>query len=504
MHLIEVVDRGRRDEYLGTLGLQQSILESKLNSQSTHDTLIFTEHEPIYTFSRKTKSQTPVLQKAKNVLWCEISRGGEATFHGPGQIVAYPIFDLTKHGKDVHKFIRTLEEVVIIVLENLGFAGFRREGLTGVWINNAAGEPKKIASIGIGVRRWISYHGIALNINTDLDYFRAISPCGQDGEIVTSLEKLSLERSMVCPNYEEVREKFLQAFKNVFNFTAVTKPLWLKNKAPGAIGFDDTKRIIKSKGLVTVCEEAHCPNAGECWAHHTATFMIMGENCTRRCRFCSVQDGTLANLKPLNPQEPELIAKAVMELGLKHIVITSVDRDDLHDMGAVHFYNTAKAIKQTNPSCKVEFLIPDFQGKRNNLEIVLRDNYVDVLGHNVETVASLQKKVRPGASFNKSLNIIKWAKEISPTVRTKSGLMLGLGESNLEILETMDRLRDVDCDILTIGQYLQPTSKQLKVVRYIAPEEFGYFKIEGLARGFKYVESGPLVRSSYHAWSHIK
>lgn len=283
----------------------------------------------------------------------------------------------------------------------------------------------------------------------------------------------------------------------------IKKPSWIKNKAPGLGDFDVTRRIIKGKGLHTVCEEAHCPNLGECWAHQVATFMILGDYCTRRCKFCSVQEGKFNNLPPLNFEEPKLIASAVSELGLTHVVITSVDRDDLEDMGASLFFATAKAVKTQSPLCKVELLVPDFQGKRSSLEGLLEENNVDVLGHNIETVRALQNKIRPGANFERSLNIIKWAKEICPTVKTKSGIMVGLGENNLEILETFDCLRDVGCDILTIGQYLQPTVRQMPVQRYVTPEEFEYFRKEGLARGFKYVEAGPMVRSSYHAWTHI-
>jgi lipoyl synthase len=263
-----------------------------------------------------------------------------------------------------------------------------------------------------------------------------------------------------------------------------------------------TQSIIKQHKLVTVCEEAKCPNIGECWSNNTATFMIMGDLCTRRCSFCSVKDGSITNLNPLNPLEPFHVATAVKKLGLKHVVITSVNRDDLEDMGAEHFYNTAKAISYHSPSCKIELLIPDMQGKRSLLEVILQDNFVSVLNHNVETVPRLYRTVRPGSYFKRSLDILALAKDIHPSVKTKSGIMVGLGERLSEILEVMDRLREINCDILTIGQYLQPTRKQLPVVRYITPDEFEEYRIEGLKRGFSYVESGPFVRSSYHAWKH--
>jgi lipoic acid synthetase len=281
----------------------------------------------------------------------------------------------------------------------------------------------------------------------------------------------------------------------------ITKPSWLKVKAPGSPEYLQTREIVKRRKLNTVCEEAHCPNIGECWSHKTATFMIMGEYCTRRCHFCSVKDGTPENLQPLDQFEPFQVAMATKELGLKHVVITSVDRDDQPDNGASHFAMTVRAIRFHSPECKIELLIPDLQGKRNDLQVIVEAG-IDILNHNVETVPRLYRKVRPGAEYERSLSILEWAKQINPQVKTKSGIMVGLGEKSEEVYQLMDDLREANVDIMTIGQYLRPTEKQLPVKEYITPEEFDLYREEGLKRGFAFVESGPLVRSSYHAWKH--
>lgn len=281
----------------------------------------------------------------------------------------------------------------------------------------------------------------------------------------------------------------------------LVKPPWLKVKAPGSPEYMETRQIVKDLKLVTVCEEARCPNIGECWSHKTATFMIMGELCTRRCHFCSVKKGTTETLVALDPLEPERVGQAVRELGLVHAVVTSVDRDDVHDNGASHFVKTVQSIRRNAPSCKVELLIPDLQGSRKDLEIILSSG-IDILNHNVETVPRLYKKVRPGASYIRSLSIHRWAKEIDPKVMTKAGIMVGLGETKEEVLSLMDDLRAVGIDIMTIGQYLRPSERQLPVKHFITPEEFKDYEIAGLERGFSFVESGPLVRSSYHAWKH--
>jgi lipoic acid synthetase len=283
--------------------------------------------------------------------------------------------------------------------------------------------------------------------------------------------------------------------------TRLVKPAWIKAKAPGSEQYLETRSIVKGLRLHTVCEEARCPNIGECWTHHTATFMIMGDLCTRRCHFCSVKKGTSETLLPLDPHEPERVGEAVAALKLRHAVITSVDRDDASDNGARHFAKTVAAIRKHAPECKVELLIPDLQGSERDLEIIMRSG-IEVLNHNIETVPRLYKKVRPGAGYIRSLTILRRAKEFDPKVMTKSGLMVGLGESKDEVLAVMDDLRSASVDIMTIGQYLRPSERQLPVREFVTPEEFEEYRAAGLEKGFKFVESGPLVRSSYHAWKH--
>lgn len=281
----------------------------------------------------------------------------------------------------------------------------------------------------------------------------------------------------------------------------IVKPAWLKARAPGSPEYLETRGIVRDLKLHTVCEEARCPNIGECWSHHTATFMIMGDLCTRRCHFCSVKKGDSSTLQPLDPFEPERVGIAVKELKLKHAVITSVDRDDAFDNGASHFAKTVAAVRKHAPNCKVELLIPDLRGNRVDLEVIVKSG-IDVLNHNVETVPRLYKKVRPGAGYIRSLSILRWAKEVDPRIMTKSGIMVGLGEEAAEVHALMDDLRASNVDIMTIGQYLRPSERQLPVKEFVTPEEFKAYEEAGLSRGFRFVESGPLVRSSYHAWKH--
>jgi lipoyl synthase len=276
-------------------------------------------------------------------------------------------------------------------------------------------------------------------------------------------------------------------------------PDWIKVKPPGSANYLRLKRILRERKLHSVCEEARCPNIGECWGHNTATFLILGDICTRGCRFCAIGKG-----KPvgLDPEEPKNVGLSVKDLGLDHIVVTSVDRDDLPDGGSAHFAETVFWIKQLNPGIRVEVLIPDFKGDDKAIATVVGSG-IDILNHNVETVPRLYKKVRPGSIYRRSLEVLQTAKALRGEVLTKSGLMLGVGETPDEVLETLRDLRAAGCDIVTLGQYLQPSVDQLKVERYVTPDEFAALKVEGQKLGFRHVESGPLVRSSYHAWSHV-
>lgn len=276
------------------------------------------------------------------------------------------------------------------------------------------------------------------------------------------------------------------------------KPDWLAIRLPDAAQYEEIrelKRLMRDRSLHTVCEEARCPNLHECWASRTATFMILGDICTRACRFCAVRSGLPSEL---DLQEPARVAEAAALMGLKHCVITSVARDDLKDGGAAIFAATIRAVRERLPLCDVEVLIPDFLGNWRSLHTVL-DAGPDVLNHNVETVERLTPKVRSRAEYRRSLELLKECKRYRPQVVTKSSIMVGVGETREELLQTMDDLREAQCDLLTIGQYLQPTRRHLRVVKYYTPEEFAELREEGLKRGFRHVESGPLVRSSYHA-----
>ncbi len=276
-------------------------------------------------------------------------------------------------------------------------------------------------------------------------------------------------------------------------------PEWLKVRMPGGPGYTKTKAIVSAFKLNTVCQEAQCPNIGECWGHGTATFMLMGDVCTRNCRFCAVSHGRMVEL---DLDEPRRVAEAALKMGLAHIVVTSVNRDDLPDGGAAHFAETVYALKALKPDCTIEVLTPDFQGDEASVEIVARSP-IEIYNHNTETVPRLYKQVRPGAKYERSLRVLQKAKEVRPDLKSKTGLMLGLGETYEELLTVFGDLRAVACDILTLGQYLRPSKDQLPVERYVHPDEFASLREEALKLGFRHVESGPLVRSSYHAWKHV-
>lgn len=282
---------------------------------------------------------------------------------------------------------------------------------------------------------------------------------------------------------------------------AVTKkPPWIKVKGPSEKCLSDMKSMLDSLNLHTVCESAICPNVGTCFAKGTATFMILGNNCTRNCGFCSVKHGTPL---PVDPEEPLHVAQAANMLNLKHVVITSVTRDDLPDGGAKQFAETIHQINQLLPDASTDVLIPEVRGLKENLKIVI-DAKPTILAHNLETVPRLYKTARQYSNYETSLKILGWAKEIDPTIYTKSGLMLGLGETREEVLKTMEDLRKVTCDFLTIGQYLRPTPENIEVVEYIHPDIFTQYKEEGKRMGFRYIASAPFVRSSFHAEEALK
>jgi lipoic acid synthetase len=281
--------------------------------------------------------------------------------------------------------------------------------------------------------------------------------------------------------------------------TVSRHPPWLKVRAPGGAGYVETLATVRKLGLHTVCQEARCPNIGECWGHKTATFMLLGDTCTRNCGFCAVTHG-----RPLTVDagEPARVAEAVERLGLQHVVVTSVNRDDLPDGGAAHFAATALAIRSRLPTCRIEVLVPDFQGDLTAVATVTASP-VDVFNHNVETVPRLYRRVRPGARYERSLEVLAAAVDSDGHRLTKAGLMLGLGEEIDEVRAVLTDLRAAGCSILTLGQYLRPSKDHLPIERYVTPEEFDALRKEAQTLGFRHVESGPLVRSSYHAWAHV-
>lgn len=276
-------------------------------------------------------------------------------------------------------------------------------------------------------------------------------------------------------------------------------PEWVKVRASGGKPFEETQRVLQKQRLNTICREAACPNIGECWGHRSASFLILGSICTRKCAFCHVGHG---RPEPIDPSEPLRLAQAAVELRMRHLVVTSVDRDDLPDGGAHHFVRVAEAIKEAAPDCSVEFLIPDFKGDVEAIRAVANAP-VEIIGHNIETVPRFYNQVRRGSVYKRSIKVLKLLKQWNPKIKTKTGLMLGLGEAMEEIRAVWSDLRRVDCDILTLGQYLQPSPNELSVVRYVPPEDFIQLRKEAQDSGFKHVESGTFVRSSYRSWDQV-
>lgn len=278
------------------------------------------------------------------------------------------------------------------------------------------------------------------------------------------------------------------------------KPSWLKVRAPGGPNYSRLRHLMRELDLHTVCEEAHCPNVGECWEHGTATFMILGDVCTRNCAYCAVAHGRPPKY---DIEEPARVAAAVEQMQLRHAVITSVDRDDLPDFGAYIFAETIRQIKARLPECSVEVLVPDFQGNEDSIRAVLEAR-PDIYNHNTETVPRLYKRCRPGGRYERVMKIFRLSKQIAPDIPTKTGIILGMGETIEEVIQTMRELREVDVDILTLGQYLRPSDGHIPLDRYYTPDEFRHLREAGLAMGYRHVESGPLVRSSYHAWEQVQ
>lgn len=521
-----------RVPYTEALAVQQALFDHGVEQH-----LLLLEHPHVFTHGPNADLATN-LRCAPSDVGAElvaVKRGGDITYHGPGQLVGYPILQLPIDiGPAAH--VAGIEQVIIDVLTELGLGEVGRlEGYPGVWVQPSGPRPRKICAVGVRVRRGRTMHGFALNVNTDLTYLRQhIVPCGIAEYDVTSLMAEGIDVSMETVvnlvarratnrwgsgvvERQDVAWRHTPADLTPFSRgegpgepvrllgrlaqvgvsggveLSERKPDWLRPKVrhtPEVLGL---KKTLRELDLVTVCEEAGCPNLSECWNDGTATFMVLGERCTRACGFCLVD-----TRKPEAPasDEPQRVAEAVARLGLRHAVLTMVARDDLPDGGMAHVADCVRAIRDRCPDTAIETLISDAKGDAASLQ-VLFDARPDVLNHNIESVARLQRAVRPSAGYARSLAVLSMAKAAGLT--TKSGMVLGMGETVDEVDGCLADLAGVGVDIVTLGQYLRPTSHHLPVARWIEPAEFDRWKQVGESAGIGHVESSPLTRSSYHA-----
>jgi lipoyl synthase len=481
--------------------------------------LLLLEHPPVYTCGVRTDPAHLLVDPAAvGAELVHTDRGGDVTYHGPGQLVGYPILDVPPGPDSVPRHVHGVEQVVIDALADLGVRAGRLSGYPGVWVDPEGPRPRKIAAVGIRVTRGRSMHGFALNVAPDMGMFTHIVPCGISDRPVTSLAAEGrtvwvrevgdvgarraaarwgpeVERADAAWDAPGAPARPTPGRAEPAGTVRITdrKPPWLRVKAEMGPEFRRVRSVMRSLDLVTVCEEAGCPNIFECWADGTATFMINGERCTRACGFCLVD--TRRPLAP-DPAEPGRVAGAAARMGLDHVVVTAVARDDLADGGAAAFAATVTELRRVRPGATVEVLIPDCKGDPASLEVVFAAR-PDVLNHNLETVLRLQRAVRPSASYGRSLAVLARAREAG--LATKSGIILGLGEAEAEVLAAMADLRAAGVDILTLGQYLRPTAGHLPVARWWRPEEFARLGEQGREMGFAHVEASPLTRSSYHA-----
>jgi lipoic acid synthetase len=447
--------------------------------------------------------------------------------------VGYPVITLSD-SKQVVPYVRRLEEVLVLVLADLGVEAWREEGLTGVW--TAKG---KVGAIGVRVSRGVTMHGFALNLDPEMSWFGLMNPCGITDRPVTSVAELlgrrvTLEEAvdLLIPRFAAVfgyespevqkaafsrgqgRERAFEVDRLLAEGTFSAdrgslqpvmvdgrlpgepeRPEWMKVRARLDGDYLELKKLMRGLDLHTVCEEANCPNIYECWGMGTATLMILGDKCTRACSFCNVTTGKPTEFDVL---EPFRAAEAIAKMGLSHAVITSVNRDDLSDGGSGIFAHTIAETRRRSPGTEIEVLIPDFKGDRAALAVVM-DARPEVLNHNTETVLRLQRDIRTSANYGRSLALLWRAKQMYPEGLIKSGLIVGMGETEEEVLATLADMRAIGIDIVTIGQYLRPTARHRPIHRYVHPDEFAGYKAFGEGIGIPHVESGPLVRSSYHA-----
>jgi lipoic acid synthetase len=511
--------------WLGRVAYDDALALQRGLFAGTEDHLLLLEHPSVYTLGVRADMANVLVPPASvGAELVRADRGGDVTFHGPGQLVGYPILNVPgKRGggmADTVVYVRSVAELLIDVLAELGLEGRWDERLPGVWVDD-----RKVAAIGVRLSRGRSMHGFALNVDPDLSMFEHIVPCGIDDKQVTSLRAEGVDASMAevvdlvvrhaSARWGGVERQDVTLFQPPAPDVAATpvklvgrlaqagvvgglevserKPEWLR--APLRLDVEQRRlqRTMRELQLVTVCEEAGCPNLSECWSDGTATFMINGERCTRACGFCLVDT---RHPEPIDLDEPERVAEAVARMGLTHAVVTAVARDDLADGGADAFARTIEAIRRRRPDCAVEVLIPDCKGDADALDRIFGVR-PDVLNHNMESVVRLQRAVRPSASYARSLAVLARAKAAGLT--TKSGLILGMGETDDEVLGALADLHGIGVDIVTLGQYLRPTAKHLPVARWVAPETFDALKAAGEAMGIAHVEASPLTRSSYHA-----
>ena len=516
--------------------LQKGLHSATSQESSPFDYLLLLEHNNVVTIGRSGDINNLLVSKnilnENNIEFFETDRGGDITFHGDGQLIGYPIIRLDDP-KKVVPFVRKIENVIIDTLTELSIEAFSKTDDTGVWTKEG-----KIASIGIKVSKWTTLHGFSLNISENTKGFDFINPCGSSDEHVISIQQYDetvsfkevteiISRKFVeIFKYEKVDKQFSQftprqlkkkkefhidqlVNNGVFNASKNSVPItlnssvkseperpeWMKVKANLGKDYLSLKSLIKEKRLNTVCEEASCPNIYECWSMGTATFMIMGDTCTRACGFCDVNTGKPCDL---DMDEPYRVAESVKIMGLTHAVITSVNRDDLDDGGSAFFAKTIDEVRLKNNQTSIEVLIPDFKGSKEAIDNIINAN-PEVLNHNLETVPRLQREIRTAASYGRSLALLQYAKESHFLGKTKTGLIVGMGEEFEEVIAVLKDLSRINIDIVTIGQYLRPTQRHRLIDRYVSEEEFEQYKTIGQELGIPHIESGPLVRSSYHA-----
>jgi lipoyl synthase len=528
-----------RLRWLGRVSYHEAhALQSAFHARSRDDYVLFLEHPDVFTLGVRGDPDHVLVDPASvGATMVRTDRGGDVTYHGPGQVVAYPIVTVPMGRGAIPGHVHAVEQVVIDTLAEFGLRSGRLAGYPGVWVDVDGPEPRKICAIGVRVSRGRSMHGLALNVDPDMAWFERIVPCGLSDKVVTSMAAEGInatvadvvdvlarhcadrwapdkvvdrqdvdvmsrrpavavaESGPAAATGGRLRVRLRQAGVDPDGGLALAerKPSWLR--VPARIGHDflALRHTVEDLNLVTVCEEAGCPNIFECWADGTATFMINGERCTRGCGFCLVDT---RHPLPMDPEEPEHVAEAVERLGLMHAVVTAVARDDLTDGGAGGFVATIEAIRRRCPTTAVEVLVPDCKGVESSIAALIGAR-PDIFNHNLETVARLQRAVRPSAGYARSLAVLARAKSAGLTV--KSGLIVGMGETEQEVVGALADLCGVGVDIVTIGQYLRPTASHLPVARWWQPEEFDRLREIGDALGFAHVQSSPLTRSSYHA-----